>query len=65
MTNARLQVYLAFANTHEPLEAPQRFVDLYPQSMQSQSRMMLGAMVTAMDEAIGSECDSRWWLCCG
>ena len=47
-------VYLAFANTHEPLEAPGRFIDLYPKSMQSHSRMMLGAMVTAMDEAMGS-----------
>lgn len=27
-------VYLAFANTHEPLEAPQRFQDIYPTTMQ-------------------------------
>ena len=47
-------VYLAFADTHEPLEAPQRFQDLYPPTMQCKSRMMLGAMVSAMDEAMGN-----------
>ena len=47
-------VYLAFADTHEPLEAPQRFQDLYPPTMQCKSRMMLGAMVSAMDEAVGN-----------
>ena len=47
-------VYLAFANTHEPLEAPAQYQALYPKSMQPESRMMLGAMVTAMDEAVGN-----------
>jgi arylsulfatase A-like enzyme len=47
-------VYLAFANTHEPLEAPQSFQDLYPQTMQPKSRMLLGAMVSSMDEAMAN-----------
>ena len=47
-------VYLAFANTHEPLEAPQRFQDLYPSTMQPKSRLMLGAMVSSMDEGVGN-----------
>lgn len=47
-------IYLAFANTHEPLEAPQNFIDKYPKTMQCDSRMMLGAMISAMDEGINN-----------
>lgn len=47
-------VYLAFANTHAPLEAPESYMDLYPKTMQCSSRRMLGAMVSAMDEAMGN-----------
>jgi arylsulfatase B len=51
-------VYLAFANTHEPLEAPPQFQARYPPTMRPKSRMMLGAMASAMDEAVGSIADA-------
>lgn len=51
-------IYLAFANTHEPLEAPARFAALYPPTMLCASRRTLGAMVSAMDEAIGNITDA-------
>lgn len=51
-------VYLAYANTHEPLEAPQKYLDLYPATMVPPSRRMLGAMVSAMDEGIGNITDA-------
>lgn len=51
-------VYLAFANTHEPLEAPPGYLARYPEAMQCASRRMLGAMVTAMDEAMGNITDA-------
>ena len=51
-------VYLAFANTHEPLEAPPQYQALYPPTLQPRSRMLLGAMVSAMDEAVGNITDA-------
>jgi hypothetical protein len=45
-------------NVIAALEAPQRFQDLYPATMQCKSRMMLGAMVSAMDEAVGNITDA-------
>ena len=51
-------IYLAFANTHEPLEAPAEYQARYPTSMQPKSRMFLGAMISAMDDAMRNITDA-------
>ena len=48
-----LYLYLPFQAVHEPLEAPQRFVDMYAH-VKDKKRRVFSAMVTAMDEAIGN-----------
>jgi len=45
-------IYLASQAPHSPLEAPQRFVDLYP-DIEDPTRQMFSAVVSALDESIG------------
>jgi len=44
-------IYLASQAPHSPLEAPQRFVDLYP-DIKDPTRQMFSAVVSALDESI-------------
>ena len=44
-------LYLPFQSVHSPLEAPQRYLDMYPHL--SGSQRMRAAMVTAMDDQVG------------
>lgn len=46
-------MFLAYELTHEPLQAPQRFIDLYPESIFSARRLGL-AMISAVDEGIAN-----------
>jgi arylsulfatase I/J len=48
-----LFMYLAFTVTHEPITAPQRFVDLYPADWVAGRRVYMG-MASALDEAVGN-----------
>ena len=48
-----MYMYLPFQAVHAPLQAPQRFVDMYKE-IKNKSRQMKAAMVTAMDLAIGN-----------
>lgn len=50
-------VYLAFQNTHEPMEYLPRFLQLYDPSIYPARRIGL-AMVSAVDEAIGNVTDA-------
>eukprot|EP00928_Gymnodinium_smaydae_P069341 TRINITY_DN5277_c1_g1_i2.p1 TRINITY_DN5277_c1_g1~~TRINITY_DN5277_c1_g1_i2.p1 ORF type:complete len:514 (-),score=31.57 TRINITY_DN5277_c1_g1_i2:47-1588(-) len=52
-TSSPMFMYLAFELTHTPLEAPDRFVNLYSESIFKRRRMGL-AMISAVDEAIGN-----------
>lgn len=45
-------VYMPFQSVHGPLEAPQRFIDMYPASMDAARRKYAG-MVSALDAAVG------------
>jgi len=46
-------MFLAFTVTHSPIEAPQRFLDLYPKSWVD-GRRTYAAMASALDEAVGN-----------
>mmetsp|Transcript_79360 Transcript_79360/g.233146 ORF Transcript_79360/g.233146 Transcript_79360/m.233146 type:complete len:508 (-) Transcript_79360:77-1600(-) len=48
-----LFMYLAFTVTHAPMEAPQRFIDMYPSSWVP-GRRTYAAMASALDEAVGN-----------
>ncbi|XP_065843285.1 arylsulfatase J-like [Oscarella lobularis] len=48
-----MYMYLSLQVVHGPLQAPQRFVDMYKE-IKNKNRQMKAAMVTAMDEAIGN-----------
>ena len=48
-----MYMYLSLQVVHGPLQAPQRFVDMYKE-IKNKNRHMKAAMVTAMDEAIGN-----------
>ena len=52
-----MYMYLSFQAVHGPLQAPQRFVDMY-KNVSDTNRKRKAAMVTAMDEAIGNVIDS-------
>ncbi|XP_065187652.1 arylsulfatase J-like isoform X2 [Sycon ciliatum] len=52
-TSGPLYLYLPFQSVHGPLQAPQRFVDMYSH-IKDKKRRTFSAMVTAMDEAIGN-----------
>jgi len=52
-----LFMYVAFINPHTPIEAPQNYIDMYPEDMAPLRRTYLG-MVTAMDNAIGQIVDA-------
>lgn len=45
-------MYLSFTNVHTPLEVPQKYIDMFPDSMDEGRRVYL-AMMYVMDEAIG------------
>lgn len=47
-----LFVYMPFQSVHGPLQAPQKYIDLYPPSMDKARRTYAG-MVSAMDAAVG------------
>ncbi|XP_077995099.1 arylsulfatase J-like isoform X2 [Glandiceps talaboti] len=46
-----LFLYLAFQNVHGPLQAPQKYIDMYANVTNRKRRIKLG-MVTAMDDAV-------------
>lgn len=45
-------LYLAFNAQHEPLQAPQKYLDRFPE-IQSEKRRMFAAALSAMDDAVG------------
>jgi len=45
-------MYAAFQNVHEPMQAPQKYLDMYP-NIKNSNRKHLSAMVTATDDAVG------------
>ena len=47
-----LFLYLPFQSVHNPLQAPQEYVDMY-RSVQNEDRRVFLGMVTAMDDAVG------------
>ncbi|XP_077995097.1 arylsulfatase I-like [Glandiceps talaboti] len=44
-------LYLSFQSVHGPLQAPQKYIDMYP-SIKNENRRIKLAMVTAMDDAV-------------
>ncbi|XP_048241370.1 arylsulfatase B-like [Haliotis rufescens] len=48
-----LFLYVAFQNVHEPLEAPSKYYDLYPNVM-NEGRRFHSAMASALDDAVGN-----------
>jgi len=52
-----LFLYLAFTAPHTPFQAPQSYLDLYP-DIADPSRRAYAAMITAMDTAIGKVVDA-------
>lgn len=56
-TKTPLFLYLAFTAPHTPFQAPQRYLDLYPQ-IKDPSRRAYAAMISAMDEQIGKVVDA-------
>lgn len=58
-----LFLYVAFNAPHTPLQAPQRYIDMYA-SIERPKRRRFAAMVTCMDDAIGrvvAAIDKRGW----
>eukprot|EP00105_Crassostrea_gigas_P003469 XP_011416316.1 PREDICTED: arylsulfatase B [Crassostrea gigas] len=51
-----LFLYMAFPIPHEPLQVPQQYEDMYPNTM-SKGRRQYSGMVSALDEAIGNITD--------
>ena len=50
-TQQPLFVYMAFQSVHGPLQAPEKYIDLYPESMEKGRRTYAG-MVSALDAAV-------------
>lgn len=48
-----LFVYLPFQSVHGPLEAPQKYIDMYEDAIQNLNRRTNAGMVTALDIAVG------------
>ncbi len=48
-----LFLYVAWSVPHYPLQEPARWVDLYKDSIQNESRRIFAASVTHMDDAVG------------
>ena len=51
-------MYWALHNTHAPLEAPRRFLDLYPRFANDTRKQALSAMVSVVDEAVANVTDA-------
>lgn len=51
---APLFIYWALHNTHAPIEAPQRFLDLYPQHKDDKTRQTFSGMVSVVDESVAN-----------
>lgn len=51
-------IYLAWSNTHEPLEVPTKYLERYPSSMKPPEKRTLRAMVSAMDDAVANISDA-------
>jgi len=49
-----LFIYWALHNTHAPIEAPQRFLDLYPQFEADVKKQTFSAMVSVVDESVAN-----------
>jgi len=49
-----LFVYWALHNTHAPIEAPRRFLDLYPHLANDTKRQTFSAMVSVVDEGVAN-----------
>ncbi len=47
-------MYLAFTSNHFPVEAPVKYLDMYPNVDDSQKRRSLMAMTTHMDNVVGN-----------
>lgn len=46
-------LYLSFQAPHSPLQAPQGYIDMYS-DIEDEDRRVYSAMMTAMDDAIGT-----------
>ena len=46
-------LYLSFQAPHSPLQAPQEYIDMYS-DIEDDDRKVFSAMMTAMDDAIGT-----------
>lgn len=44
---------MAFQSVHFPLQAPQKYIDMYTH-VKDQNRRVFSGMVTAMDDVVGS-----------
>jgi arylsulfatase B/arylsulfatase I/J len=54
---APLFLYLAWQNCHDPYDVPQRYIDMYPATMDAARRNM-SAMITALDGGLGATVDA-------
>ncbi|XP_006818535.1 arylsulfatase B-like [Saccoglossus kowalevskii] len=54
--NKPMFLYLAFQAAHKPIQAPDKYIDMYP-DIDDPARRVYAAMVTCMDDAIGSVVD--------
>lgn len=50
-------MYVPFQSVHAPLQAPQKYIDMY-KSISDMNRRIYAGMVTALDDAVGSIRDS-------
>ena len=52
-TSNPLFLYLALHNTHDPIQAPQEWIDLYPEGSTCDTRRIFQAMVSVADNVTG------------